>query len=153
MAATPISVVPLSEVWVTTPGAGAAGQGTTSTKIRRYTVANTNTGTAITYADSSTLGGTFTINEDGMYFMCRNDGLASGVIVNIGISRNSNQLTTAVESLTAAHQIVTGTATFGGYVGIQTRLTAGDVIRAHDSGTVCTLTTLSQMFRIIKVAN
>ena len=53
---------PLSYVRLNT----ANGYGSTNTKIRRFTNIVNNVGTDITYADSATLGNTFTINANGV---------------------------------------------------------------------------------------
>ena len=49
------------------------GHGSTNDKIRRYSTVTTDTGSSITYADSATLGGTVTINNDGIYYIMMRD--------------------------------------------------------------------------------
>lgn len=51
---------------------------TTGTKIRRFTNTRKSIGSGITYADSSTDGGSFTINEAGVYSISYNDKRAGG---------------------------------------------------------------------------
>ena len=148
--------IPLSEVWVHSPGAAGAGQGTGSQdKVRRYTVALVNTGTAITYADSSSLGGTFTINETGFYMIHRGEYRTGGSFA-AGVSVNSNQLSTGIASITAAHRTpITSYGSGASVVGVDgdvVFLTAGDVIRAHDSTTVTNGTTFESFLRIMRVA-
>ena len=119
--------VPTSEVRVESGNA----QGSTNTSIRRYSVTVRNIGTAITYADSATLGATFTINVDGVYTASYSDLSPAGPY--IGISQNSNQLSTSINSITNTHRLAatytnanlpsSGSATF--------RAVAGDVIRPH----------------------
>ena len=81
-------------VWVHTGN----GFGSTNTKHRRYTTAKTNTGTAITYADSAANGATFTINEAGDYAitMCDRNATASRDVY-FGIAVNSSSGTTNIQ--------------------------------------------------------
>ena len=74
------------------------GFGSTNTKHRRYTTAKTNTGTAVTYADSATLGATYTINEAGLYemVMCDRNATASRDCY-FGIAVNSSSGTTNIQ--------------------------------------------------------
>lgn len=127
------------------------GFGSTNNKIRRFTTTLGSAGSAITYADSATLGASFTINEAGDYAISYLDVPASSAGV-FGISRNSNQLTTSIESLTVGHAI----AVQGNNVNLRVTLTAtvrcavNDVIRAHTDGTQ-TNTTDRVYFSIRKI--
>jgi hypothetical protein len=125
---------PRSEVQA--KGSPAAGFGSTNTRIRRFNSAQVNTGTAITYADSATLGGSFTINEDGVYAISYYDYTPAGT-AQMGISKNTTGPTTAVFSLTDTEIVcaVTVTSAFRGYCGNTLNLKQGDVIRAHTDGT------------------
>lgn len=114
------------------------GYGSTNTKIRRFsTTTATFSGTNdIVFADSATNGSTFTINADGIYAVERHDG---GTTTNsvMGISVNSNQLTTNIGSITTAHRYaITTMATANTSIstGVTLRCVSGDVIRAHDNG-------------------
>lgn len=117
-----------SEVVVTTGN----GFGSTNTKIRRFTTTQTNAGSAITYADSATLGGSFTINESGVYAMTFvGQGSGTGAETNVGISVNSAQLMIDIQAITAANRLgVSAAVTFGSISRTQV-LTVGDVIRPH----------------------
>lgn len=109
------------------------GHGSTNTMIRRFTTTMTNTGTAITYADSSTLGATFTINEPGSYEIHYYDAKIT-TSSYAGISLNSSQLTTAIYSINTANRLTYGFSTNGNTPLPMTRivkLAANDVIRAH----------------------
>lgn len=112
----------------------ANGYGSTATKIKRYSTVIENTGSDITYADSATNGASWTINVSGRYSISVTASAAATSYY--GISRNSNQLTTSVQSITDSH-ILNIAKTIGGdhdsvsWVGY---LTAGDVIRAHTEG-------------------
>lgn len=111
------------------------GHGATNTKIRRFTNSTT-TGVAITYADSSTLGGTFTINEAGLYSISYTDARTAGAGA-LGISLNSAQLTTTIDSITVANRLLWANTPGAAGYGVATwsgRLAAGDVIRAHTDG-------------------
>ena len=131
----------------------ANGYGSTNTTIRRFTNTVTNQGSDITYADSATLGATFTINTTGVYGISYCDNFTSAVY--LGISLNSTQLTIGISSITAADRlcaIATSAADFPGAVGTTVALVAGSVIRAHTSaGTTGTIVGAAQ-FTITKVA-
>ena len=115
------------------------GHGSSSTKIRRFTNADKNVGSAITYVDSSTLGATFTINEIGIYSITYCEVATSDSQV-FGISLNSAQLTTSIQSIIDATNLATADI---GTVSIQARacvswtgiLDQDDVIRPHTEGT------------------
>lgn len=114
------------------------GHGSTNTKIRRYSTTNLNVGSAITYADSSTLGATFTINAAGLY-MCTITDVYSGGIPAIGVSVNSTTLTTSIKSMNYTEGLRVVTETGGtnvlGAASVALILSPGDVVRAHTSGT------------------
>jgi hypothetical protein len=149
-------IQPYAEVWVHTPGTGTAGFGTTNTNIRRYTVMQSSVGTAITYADSSTLGNSFTINEPGLYFVIRSDRKPSGTgNGNLGLSINSNQLSTSVAAITVTNRLGFVTVATGpqGVLSVVTRCKAGDIIRAHDGGVKTNGTDDNEFVRIMKIGN
>lgn len=143
VAATEVSVFPLpapparSEVWIY----GANGLGGTNTMINRYSTVGTNIGTAITYVDSAANGASFTINMAGVYSVTMSwDPGGGGNPIGAGISKNSNQLTTAIGSITAANQVAflqrsNTTAGPGTMVTAILNLAVGDVIRPHTDGT------------------
>jgi hypothetical protein len=121
-----------SEVWLT----GGAGYGATNTKIRRFSTSLRNTGSDITYADSASLGSSFTINTAGIYSIeYRNyDGSAGSLC---GLSLNSSALTTNISSITNADRLIYLSAIDSAMPVVcpwTGTLAAGDVIRAHDSG-------------------
>lgn len=120
---------------------GGTGMGTVNTLIRRFATVVQNNGTAITYADSSTLGGSFTINEDGWYMMDLQDTMPSTSTAMGGISVNTTQPTVAINGLTNKDEIVayslvantTTNAVTGGSVQAIRYFYSGDVVRAHYS--------------------
>jgi hypothetical protein len=111
------------------------GHGSTNTKVRRFTTTVVNTGTGITYADSSTLGATFTCTEAGIYAFEYADAFSG--VNDLGLSLNSSQLTTNIGSITAADRLVhatTGAADYFACVSVTVALAVGDVVRPHTSG-------------------
>lgn len=135
------------------------GCGAVATKIRRFTTALLNTGTALTYADNANGGGTITVNEPGLYLIKSGDTISSGT-ASWGVSVNSNQLTTAFPSITAAHQIggpmTMESGAVAGYRNNQLcdleRLAVGDVLR-HHGNSVNDGTTAQTFLSVIKVAS
>ena len=135
---------PLSYVRLNT----ANGYGSTNTKIRRFTNIVDNVGADITYADSATLGATFTINTAGVYSVSYGDQFTT--VDFVGLSINSTQLTTNIQGNTVsnilsasstpvANQSATASSTF--------YAAAASVVRAHNGGsasgtqpTVCQFT-------------
>lgn len=79
---------------------GPNGYGSTNTVIPRFTTVVANQGTDITYADSATLGASFTINVAGVYAITYTRDSVSGA--RGGVSRNSSQLTTSIGSITSS---------------------------------------------------
>lgn len=128
---------------------------TTGTKIRRFSNIRKNVGNGITYADSSTDGGSFTINEAGIYTISYSDGLSSGESV-FGITVNDTAKTTNwTTPLTYAQGARAGTSNNAGFQGFCSwtgRLSVGDVVRAHDNGNL-DFTNSFCMFSICKVSN
>lgn len=113
-----------------------AGHGSTNTKIRRIETNITNTGNAVTRATSATNGNSYTINQDGFYSMAYSDA-RTGNALTLGISINSAQLTTSIDSITSANRIVfseSGAAALFGSCAVTLKLTSGDVIRPHTDG-------------------
>ena len=141
------------EIEVTT----GAGYGSTNTVIRRFATTKKSNGTAITYADSSTAGGSFTINEAGVYAITYRDANDPGAAFPFGLSVNSNQLTTGVASITAAHMLdyaiaPATSANWPAQLSVIRHFSAGDVVRAHNAATLPTSTTAAATtFRITKL--
>ena len=113
----------------------ANGYGSTNTMIRRFTTTVINQGADSPHTDSATLGGGFTIARNGVYAMSYSDAFTTSQY--FGISINSTQLTTAINSINAANVIaigLTGGAGSPQTVAVTTYLSAGDVVRAHTTG-------------------
>lgn len=119
------------------------GYGSTNTKIRRFTTTLSSAGNALTYADSAANGGSITVNEAGLYEIFIQDaGLNATTIYFFGASLNSNQLTSDISDITAAHRIMFATvynrasgSTFANAASRIMRLAVGDVIRMHNKDT------------------
>ncbi len=112
----------------------ANGYGSTNTVIRRFTTTVTNQGSDITYADSATLGATFTINTAGIYAISSTDCFTVGG--SMGISLNSNQLTTVIYSIAQSNILAVNQASVNSPINVcwTGALAASDVIRSHSIG-------------------
>jgi hypothetical protein len=146
----PLAKMSSSEVCVYN---GANGHGSTNICIRRFSATFINRGTAITYADSATLGATFTINEDGIYSINYQDARTSGSAA-IGISLNSTELTTSISSISFTNFVAyveTGSSAESGQANQTMFLKAGDVIRAHTDGLPGILGDNKTRFRIVQL--
>ncbi len=114
-----------------------AGFGGTDTKIPYFTNVNINvdTASAITVVNDSTNGTRITINTAGRYAVGFWQYLSAANY--IGISVNSNQLTTNVSTITAAHRRALATsagADYAIFVGYTGYLAASAVVRPHTNG-------------------
>lgn len=138
----------VSEVYVT----GGNNWGSSSTAIRRFSTATTNTGSDITYADSSTLGATFTINTTGRYAITYCDQFST--IDVMGISINASSLTNSINTLAVAERAALTQLFAAGAYAMCTailNLTASDVVRAHCAASGTNGTTSTPSFRIIRI--
>lgn len=128
--------------------------GSTNTAIVRFTNIGTNQGGDITYADSATLGGAFTVNTNGVYaisYTCQ-PGVSS---VFGGISLNTTQPTVSIASLSNQSERLAHSQTFAAGASISISwtgyLASGSIIRAHNEGSGATAAQLWQ-FTIVRVA-
>ncbi len=123
----------MSMVRLNTNGATTAGYGSTNTAIRRFVNVVTNTGSDITYADSATLGASFTINTDGVYSISHCDSYNTSGLTS-GISVDSAALATGVASIPASTCLAVASGNAGNatinssWTGF---LSAGAVVRPH----------------------
>lgn len=142
---------PESEIRVNTGN----GAGSTNTRIRRFSNLYKNIGSDITYVDSSTDGASFTVNTDGHYSITYTENNIAGV-VDIGISKNSTELSTNISSINALNRLAydsgNGTSENVTTVSWSGYLQAGDVIRPHTNGTP-TSTGVNVDFYIAKAAS
>ena len=130
----------------------ANGYGSTSTMIRRFSNVVTNQGSDISYADSATLGASFTINTSGVYAISHS--FASSAACDVGISLNSTELTTSIASLTTADilAVQTAAADYSAHCATTVFLPAGSVIRPHGDATATTAGSRKALFTIVKVS-
>lgn len=119
-----------SMVWLHTSN----GYGSTSTMIKRFTTTVVSQGADITYADSATLGASFTINANGIYAMSTTGQVAASI--QAGFSVNTTTPATAILSIAAAERIVVGSgvASSGASCAATLYLAAGAVVRVHNNG-------------------
>jgi len=141
----------LGEVCVHT----ANGYGSTNTKIRRYsTVQVNNGGTDITYADSATLGASFTIGADGVYAVCGDESFTTGSIIGASVNATGADLTTNIAAIGIAKQLfanaIDSSNSFGTGARVK-RFTAGDVIRPHHDGVAVGVTNISK-FSVTRIS-
>lgn len=117
-----------SEVWVQEGN----GHGSTNTKIPIFVNILSQVGSDIMYATSATDGASFTIMTSDFYTMTFMHGGGAG---EVGISINSNQLTTNIDSITTTHKLG-----FSSYNSETVTFTArkymplGTVVRPHTNG-------------------
>lgn len=128
------------------------GYGSTNTLIRRFATTQTSVGTDITYADSSANGASFTINTTGIYALSYTERPSSTGY--FGISVNSTQLSTSIDSITDSNRIAlsaNGASLQATSVSVTTRLASGDVVRAHVGAAGAYDASFAQVFRIRRV--
>lgn len=133
--------------------ATANGYGSTNTKIRRFVNIRQNIGTDITYADSATLGASFTINTAGVYAISYTDGFV--VAGDVGVSLNTTQPTIDISSIADANRITvttTGSNSYRGACAVTLYLAAADVVRPHTNGLAAGTMPDDVMFTIARVA-
>lgn len=111
------------------------GYGSTNTKRRRYTTKVKDTATGIiTYADSSTLGATFTVHVPGTYLIHRQEKYNS-TSGRGGIALNASSGTANYSTLAFAEKLgalsVLNTSIYGSSTAMR-ELAVSDVIVSHD---------------------
>jgi len=131
-----------------------AGHGSTNNCIRCFANNPTNT-PAITYDSDSVNGDSFTINEDGLYSFSYTDMHSSSANYYYGLSLNSTNLTSGVQTLSYPELIQISCAAVGPIpvnMAICLFLQAGDVVRAHCESSAGPLGTADYvMLRIAKI--
>lgn len=146
--------VPLSIIWMT-GGNGFGGSSSGDTMIRNFTttVVSIPAGSMSRVVRTTTTADYFLISVQGRYEITYID-TAGGSSGMIGISVNSTQLSTAVNSITNINRLTNGTIAASTTLCINTVvfLFTNDQIRAHCAPTLPTGTTDSEvLFRIIKI--
>lgn len=113
----------------------ANGVGSVNNRIQRFLTVLETIGSATTYVDSATEGGSFTVNEAGMYDITYSANYSSGDY--FGLSLNTTEFTTSIPSIASADRLVVGLTHASDNpqsVSWQGLLKVGDVIRAHTAG-------------------
>jgi hypothetical protein len=130
-----------------------AGWGSTNTKIRRIETVEAATSKAVAYATSAANGSSWTILEDGTYEINYVDARVGGVEA-FGISVNSNQLTTQIDTITASHRKAYAHNVSGNAMSITrtVKVSAGDVVRPHGDGNSALASAITR-FSVHKVAH
>ena len=139
---TPAQVVtddffPSSEVWVRDSDTGSASYGSVNTTVRRFLTTQVNAGTDISYSDSATLGGKWTINTNGTYTISYSDNFSNNnqsfaVILNgTEGSTQVDLITNKIDALAISENL---TATALGSISVTLHLTAGDYLWAQSGG-------------------
>jgi hypothetical protein len=125
------------------------GYGSTNNKIRRFTN-STITGTVLTYADSAANGMTITASVACIVAVTYIEGNATG---RFGISKKSNELTTAVQSIAGDTRYGNQQVYSADFATVSATIVcaAGDVIRAHTDG-AAQATSAQNTFRAIVIA-
>ncbi len=144
---------PNSEIYLD----AANGHGATNTKIRRWTNIVNNTGLDMTLTQDATNGDSITIVNGGLYHIDYKDNKSTGGY-EFGVSVNSNALTTAIGSVaysTTNGRIIYGNGSTDGRneTGRSLRLLSGDVIRAHDDGTLDASTAALSHFVVTRIGD
>ena len=136
--------------------------GTTNTKIIVMSSATTNgpfisSGTNISWSSNGTAGSSFTINTAGLYAVSY--AVSESANEQWGVSINSTELTTNIQSIAAGNRFCTGFAAGTGSDNVASAactlfLKAGDVLRLHGQGPAPASTTgRMNYFNIIQIAN
>jgi hypothetical protein len=130
------------------------GYGSTNTAILRFTNTTVNTGTGITYADSATLGASFTCTESGIYAFSYSSCFNAATAV-FGLSLNSSQLTTSIVSITAADRLASSAVSHSNLlysVAWTGYLAAGDIVRPHSDTSPAGTSTAGAVFSCQRIA-
>jgi hypothetical protein len=104
------------------------GFGSTNTSVRRFSNTYDNFGTDITYTDSATLGGYFTINKDGIYEISYTEAWSGTTDADIVIAKNTTTFTQGDSNNLVQTRLESG----GDFetVAVSAYLVKGDVVRA-----------------------
>jgi len=131
----------------------ANGYGATNTAIRRFTNTVTNQGSDITYADSATLGASFTINTNGVYAISYTDNF--NTLSTCGITLNDSNLTGSITTSAASAVLAAVTPSAANYAGSTSwtgYLPSGSVIRANGAGIPVGTIAGEVQFTVVRVA-
>lgn len=131
------------------------GYGSTHTGVRRFSGQLITRGTDITYTDSVTLGGTFTINTSGVYAITYCDQFGGASWMGLTLNESAGTLAGGI-TLVAPAEILAAVATSGANAALVASFTgylsAGTIIRARASGATSGISTFADDFTITRVA-
>ena len=136
-------------VWLDTQN----GYGSTNTRIPRFTNIRANQGNDITYADSATLGSSFTINTAGVYAISFtfSAGASEGFAVTLNESAGTLSSAAAVVAVSEVLQFCDSPAAgSAGALAWTGYLAAGSIIRPHTNAGTSSVPRF--MFTITRVA-
>lgn len=125
------------------------GRGSTNTSTIRFATTVVNTGDDITYADSATLGGSFTINTTGLYFV--NLVANSASAIDLGVTVDSTASPGSLDYGSTLISFTNGSAGTPSTCSGMSYLTAGAVVRAAVSAVALTSGALYTGFTIVKI--
>lgn len=132
-----VSKSPTSQIRCYDGGGHASTGGTPNTKIRLFNQA-TIVGTAITTAQTTASGRSFTINEAGIYSISYSDSKTT-TAADFGISLNSTApITTSITAIAASERLTITSCAGSSFISncsVTVRLSVGDVVRPHTDGT------------------
>lgn len=131
-------------------------KGSTLTRTFRWQSVVSETGSAISYTDSATNGGTFTINEQGIYAITVNFDLNSDDLAMVvkNVTTDINRASIAADDLLAAE--VPHAANNGMNMHVTLRLEPGDIIRLQTNAPATTggsAPNQQQTLRIVKITD
>lgn len=126
-----------------------AGWGSTNNKIPYWTNLDqaSDSSSLLTISNSSSLGFSVTANRRALVSMVWNITTNAGDYA--GISKNSNQLTTAIDSIARVNQVTyqyNNAANYSITISVSVMLEPGDVLRPHAGGTTTNSNSLNNIF-------
>lgn len=135
-----------SEVWIAT----TTSYGATNTAIARFSNVIRTIGNCLSYADSSVLGTSVTVNCEGLYNITYgNQYTGAG---HFGVSVNSTRLTTAIQRIDMPERAISGVTpspNIGSVISGDVYLRAGDIVRPHDDPQPAGTLRATEFFHII----
>jgi len=125
---------------VNTSNAFGFTNGSVNTKITRFNTVPLVVG-GISYTDDASLGGYFTINEQGLYSMTVSWPMTAFQVGKVGMSLNTANPTTDIDLIPVGERLTMASAQAVPAAQVLScawtgRLNIGDVIRVHDNGLV-----------------
>lgn len=135
-----------SEVWIAT----TTSYGATNTAIARFSNVIRTVGNCLSYADSSVLGTSVTVNCDGLYNITYGNQYSGAG--HLGVSVNSTRLTTAIQRIDMPERAISGitpSPNIGTVISGDVYLRVGDIVRPHDDPQTAGTNRATEFFHII----